>query len=152
MSNKEKNNKKPKCGLCGKSKKLTKTSCCNNWICDDADKYVMFSYARNSCFRNHDRYTLCAYHDHENHKGNWDTCKKCLKDFDTEDYVWRGTNEFNYEKLTNPPKFKPTHCSECDIIIRRGEEGYTSLPSGEFLCETCGSIHLHEIAEERLSN
>ena len=35
-----------KCGLCGKTSRLTKTACCGNWICDDEDKYVMFSYAR----------------------------------------------------------------------------------------------------------
>jgi hypothetical protein len=42
---------KPRCGLCGKTKKLTKTECCGEWICDDEDKYVLFSYARNSCYR-----------------------------------------------------------------------------------------------------
>ncbi len=51
-----------RCGLCGKAAKLTKTHCCDKWICDDEDKYVLFSYARNSCLRNHRRYTLCAYH------------------------------------------------------------------------------------------
>jgi hypothetical protein len=68
-----------RCGLCGKQGKLTKTPCCGNWICDDSRKYVMFSYARNSCFRNHDRYTLCAFHHHEKHGGDWKNCKKCLK-------------------------------------------------------------------------
>jgi hypothetical protein len=51
-----------RCGLCGKKGKLTRTDCCGQWICDDEDKYVMFSYARNSCHRNHRRYTLCGYH------------------------------------------------------------------------------------------
>jgi len=50
------------CGLCGKSEKLTRTECCGAWICDDEDKYVLFSYAYNSCYRNHSRYTLCASH------------------------------------------------------------------------------------------
>jgi hypothetical protein len=36
---------KPRRGLCGKTKKLTKTECCGQWICDDEDKYVLFSYA-----------------------------------------------------------------------------------------------------------
>lgn len=58
---------KRKCGLCGKSRNLTKTDCCDNWICDDEHKYVIFSYARNSCHRNHSRYTLCAYHHTEDH-------------------------------------------------------------------------------------
>jgi hypothetical protein len=30
---------KPRCGLCG-GKKLTKTECCGQWICDDEDKKV----------------------------------------------------------------------------------------------------------------
>lgn len=37
----------PKCELCGKNKNLTKTECCGNWICDDVDEYIPFSYARN---------------------------------------------------------------------------------------------------------
>ena len=141
-----------KCGLCGKSKKLTKTYCCNNWICDDTEKYVMFSYSRNSCYRNHDRYTLCGYHKNNKHIGKWQTCEKCKKDIDREMYVWYGINEFNFEKLKEPPKFKPTHCSECGIVIKRGYEGYTSLPNGKFLCETCGSRQFVELANDRLSN
>jgi hypothetical protein len=50
-----------RCGLCGKTKNLTKTECCGTWICDDEHKYVVFSYARNSCSRNHRRYTLWGY-------------------------------------------------------------------------------------------
>ena len=53
---------KPRCGLCGKTENLTKTECCGQWICDDEDQYVMFSFARNSCWRNHRRFTLCGYH------------------------------------------------------------------------------------------
>lgn len=139
-----------KCGLCGKSKKLIKTECCNKWICDDSDKYVMFSYDRNSCYRNHDRYSLCAYHFHENHKGDWKLCKKCPKQFDTEDYVWYATNDYNFEKLPNPPTFKPTHCADCNKIIIRGEEGYTSMPNGTYLCETCGWKHMDDRKKELL--
>ncbi len=51
-----------RCGLCGKTEKLIKTPCCDHWICDDTHKYVLFSYATTSCYRNHDRYTLCAAH------------------------------------------------------------------------------------------
>jgi hypothetical protein len=60
---------KPRCGLCGKRGKLTKTECCDQWICDDTENYVLFSYARNSCARNHGRYTLCAHHYNEGHQG-----------------------------------------------------------------------------------
>lgn len=69
------NSKEKKCGLCGKTKNLIRTECCNNWICDDEHKYVLFSYANNSCSRNHSRYTLCSYHHGEGHSGKWQDCK-----------------------------------------------------------------------------
>lgn len=131
--------KKSACGLCGKARKrLTKTECCSNWICDDEGDYILFSYARNSCFRNHRRYTLCGYHFIEGHTGDWKTCQTCRNDIDTEDYVWYGTNDYNFEKLPNPPTYPPTHCAKCKRIIRRGEDEYTSIPDGTFLCEQCG--------------
>ena len=34
---------------CGATDNLTKTECCGQWICDDEDQYVLFSYAHNSC-------------------------------------------------------------------------------------------------------
>jgi len=137
----ERNNKiaiiKPACKLCGKSGKLTKTNCCRQWICDDEDQYVLFSYARNICHRNHDRYTLCAMHYHEGHAGDWKECKKCKKHIDkTEMYVWYGTNEYNFEKLPNPPYFKSTKCSNCNKIINLGEESY-SISGGGYFCENC---------------
>jgi len=104
---------KAKCGLCDSAKKaLTKTICCDNWICDDAHTYQIFSYARNSCYRNHDRYTLCAYHHHEGHKGMWQDCKKCKKSLDLPEYVEMGTNEHNFEVLKNPEKFSIS-CINC---------------------------------------
>lgn len=131
----------PRCGLCGKTGGLTKTECCDQWICDDENQYVLFSYARNSCQRNHDRYTLCSYHLHEGHKGDWKECKKCKKSFETEIYVWYGTNDYNFEKLPNPPKYKPTKCTKCGKIIKLGEEGY-SLFRGKYSCEECGPLNL----------
>lgn len=145
----EKKNDKRACGLCGSTRKrLTKTDCCGNLICDDEGDYVLFSYARNSCSRNHRRFTLCGYHKVEEHKGNWKTCKECRDSFDTEDYVWYGTNEYNFEKLSDPPKFEPTYCAWCNILIKRGEESYTQLPNGGFLCETCGWKHMNELAKK----
>jgi hypothetical protein len=71
-------------------------------MCDDEHTYVLFSYARNSCHRNHSRYTLCAYHYNEGHAGDWQTCRICRESFETEVYVWYGTNDYNVEKLKNP--------------------------------------------------
>src|ERR687887_2347938 len=75
-----------RCGLCGETVNLTKTDCCGQWICDDEDQYLMFSYARNSCSRNHWRYTLCGYHYNERHNGDWRECDECKKDFEPEMY------------------------------------------------------------------
>jgi hypothetical protein len=129
----------PRCGLCGKSKKLTKTECCNQWICDDEDQYVLFSYATNSCHRNHRRYTLCGYHYNEGHSGDWKTCPKCKADFETEMYVYYGTNEYNFEKLENPPDYEPTRCSKCNSIIILGEGGY-SVQGGKYFCAKCNPL------------
>ena len=126
------------CGLCGKTGKLTKTDCCGQIICDDVEHYVMFSYALNSCYRNHDRYTLCSYHYHEGHSGNWKECEKCKKSFETEIYVWYGTNEHNFEKLENPPEYVPTKCLNCKEIINLGEDGYV-MDGEKYLCLQCGA-------------
>jgi len=130
---------KPRCGLCGKSKNLTQTPCCGLWICNDASNYVLFSYARNSCYRNHDRYTLCSYHHHETHSGNWKSCRKCKKSFQTEMYVYYGTNEYNFEKLENLPEYEPTRCIKCNRVINLSKDGYT-MSGDEYWCTKCVAI------------
>ena len=126
----------PMCGLCGKTKKLTKTECCGEWICDDEGKYVLFSYATNSCLRNHRRYTLCGYHHTEDHPGDWKDCPKCRNSFETEIYVYYGTNEFNFKKLENPPAYLPTKCVRCGVVISLGYDSYSTKGNGYF-CEEC---------------
>jgi hypothetical protein len=126
------------CGLCGNTENLTRTPCCNQWICDDAESYQLFSYARNSCYRNHDRYTLCASHWHEGHDSNWQSCEKCRHDFETEMYVYFGTNEYNFEVLEHPPEFEPTHCIKCNSVIRLSEDGFIQNAEG-YICMCCGS-------------
>lgn len=126
----------PRCGLCGKTGKLTKTECCGQWICDDADEYRLFSYARNSCYRNHDRYTLCSFHDHEGHSGPWQACEACKNEFETEMYVYYGTNEYNFERLENPPEYEPTTCNGCGATIVLGDGGY-SIGADGYLCDRC---------------
>jgi hypothetical protein len=124
------------CGLCGRGGKLTTTECCGQTICDDLDKYVMFSYARNSCYRNHTNQTICAYHHNEEHAGSWKECQLCLRDQVPEMYAWFATNEFNFEKLENPPTFEPTLCAGCGKRIVLSEGGYT-LVKGKHWCEAC---------------
>ena len=130
----------PKCGLCGKTKNLTKTECCEQWICDDEHKYKLFSYARNSCHRNHRRYTLCGHHYYEEHAGDWQTCQTCRKEIQTELYVYYGTNEFNFVKLQNPPKFKPTRCAKCKKVISLGEDGY-AISGNNYFCMECSNLN-----------
>lgn len=127
----------PACGLCGRAGNLMQTECCGRWICDDEDKYVLFSYARNSCSRNHRRFTLCGFHHVEGHEGDWQTCRQCQEGFETEMYVYYGTNEYNFEKLENPPAYESTRCAKCDAIISLGKDGY-SMRKGEHYCEDCG--------------
>ena len=126
----------PMCGICGKKKNLTKTECCDQWICDDAEQYVAFSYARNSCWRNHHTFTLCCYHHNESHDGEWKTCSRCRESFETEMYVYFGTNEYNFEKLENPPEYEPTKCSTCGKVIVLSESGYSSL-GDDYWCGEC---------------
>ena len=126
----------PRCGLCGKRSKLTRTECCGQWICDDEHKYVLFSYGRNSCYRNHRNHTLCAHHHAEGHAGKWQDCPKCREDFETEMYVWYGTNEYNFTKLKNPPAFSPTYCGKCGVRIILPDGGFSVL-CGEYRCEKC---------------
>ena len=130
---------KPKCGLCGKTTNLTKTECCGQWICVDEDQYVPFSYARNSCYRNHRRYTLCGYHYTEGHPGDWKACSKCRDDFETEMYVYYGTNEYNFEKLENPPDYEPTRCAKCNTIINLGKDAF-SMKAEKYFCIKCSDF------------
>lgn len=138
------------CGLCGNTKRLTKAECCGNWICDDEGDYVVFSYARNSCYRNHTRYTLCGSHHAEEHKGRWTMCGECRGNFETEMYVWYATNDYNFEKLADPPAYEPTHCIDCKRVIRLGEDGYMQGSDG-YRCEPCEAIQFKRDMEARSS-
>ena len=139
---------KPRCGLCGKAGKLIRTDCCGNWICDDEDKYVAFSYARNSCHRNHWRFTLCGFHHNEEHPGQWKDCPECREEIsETEMYVWYGTNEYNFEKLSNPPSYAPTKCSKCGAVITLGTAGFMRR-GAEYLCETCSEKEMAKLLDK----
>jgi hypothetical protein len=127
---------KKKCGLCGKTRKLVRTECCGQWICDDEADYALFSYATNSCSRNHRRYTLCGYHDVEGHSGKWQDCPKCRRDIQPEMYAYYGTNDYNFEKLAEVPAFKPTRCAKCNRVIRLAQEGYAMTAKG-YICTGC---------------
>ena len=57
----------------------------------------------------------------------------------TELYVEAGTNEWNFEKLENPPDYEPTHCAECGRVIRLAEEGFM-VSQGDYTCEGCSDV------------
>ena len=134
----------PRCGLCGKQGNLRKTECCNNWVCDDEASYVAFSYARNSCDRNHRRFTLCGSHHTEEHPGTWQECAACRGGFETEMYVHFGTNEYNFKKLANLPSFEPKRCGACGAVINLGTDGY-SQRGGQYWCESCSAKAMREM-------
>lgn len=131
------------CGLCGNTKNLIQTECCGHWICDDEGDYVLFSYARNSCHRNHRRMTLCGIHAAEGHEGRWQDCPQCRDSFPTEMYVWYGTNEYNFEVLPNPPAYEPTLCDRCGTVISLADGGYSTL-GDEYFCEECTQARMDE--------
>jgi hypothetical protein len=133
-----------RCGLCGKTRNLVQTECCGQWICDDEGSYVLFSYARTSCSRNHRRYTLCGFHHAEGHSGGWQDCSKCRKAFETEIYAYYGTNDYNFTKLENPPSYQPTKCSSCGTVIRLGEDGY-SVQGRRYFCDKCSNESLRKM-------
>lgn len=101
------------CELCeSKTKRLTTTECCGRTICDDEADYVICSFAKNSCRRNHRRYTLCGNHYSDDHKGDWKTCEKCKHTTDKDHYIYYATNAYNFEKLDikNRPTMKCCAC------------------------------------------
>jgi hypothetical protein len=133
---KEEANDQRRCGLCGKSKRLTRTPCCGNWICDDEHEYVPFSYERNSCFRNHTMHTICGVHHFQEHQGRWQDCSECRERDPLELFVHLATNEYNFEKLENPPSFEPTYCSACGVPVRLSRDGY-KMDSKGITCLAC---------------
>ena len=66
---------------------------------------------------------------------------KCRDAFKTEMYVYYGTNEYNFEKLENPPEYEPTKCSRCGKVIHLGDEGY-SIKGEDYWCERCSAIEM----------
>jgi hypothetical protein len=81
-------------------------------------------------------FAICSAHFSEEHEGSWQDCKKCPEGVETEMHVYYGTNEYNFEKLANPPKYKPTRCTKCDRVIRLGYDGY-SYGSDGYTCDKC---------------
>ncbi len=86
------------------------------------------------------RFTLCGYHHNEGHFGDWQTCSDCRTSFETEMYVWYGTNEYNFERLSNPPEYEPALCARCRTRISLAHDAHTRMPNGERLCGSCPTL------------
>ena len=82
-------------------------------------------------------YTVCAAHYHEGHSGHWKSCKECAELWEKEDYVWYATNEYNFEKLENPPEYEPTRCSGCNKILDLINEVVISGSNKKKYCLKC---------------
>ena len=66
----------------------------------------------------------------------WQDCASCRGAFETEIYVYYGTNDYNFTKLENPPAYKPTKCAKCGTVIMLGDGGYSSQ-GGRYWCTEC---------------
>lgn len=125
-----------RCELCGKPAPLVRvTECCGRLACYFL-RYEIF-LSKRSCLERHRRFTLCNYHHVEGHAGEWKTCAECRKAFETEMYVYYGTNQYNFEKLENPPAYAPTQCGACGRVIVLSKDCYSVLPGGTYRCEDC---------------
>jgi hypothetical protein len=94
--------------VCGKRDGLTETECGQQWSCDDAHPYALFSDARHGCDHHPGRLTLWGFHHPERHRGAWKTCRRCRDGFATEIDVDWGTNDDPFERLENSPAVEPT--------------------------------------------
>lgn len=123
-----------RCAVCGKANRpLKRSECCDQPLCLLGDVFV----SKQCCWARHGRYTLCNHHFNEGHAGEWKTCRSCRTDFETEMYVWYGTNEFNVEKLEDPPAYQPKKCARCGVAIALSRDAYSQNPDGTYHCAAC---------------
>jgi len=54
-------------------------------------------------------------------------------------YAYFGTNDYNFEKLANPPAYEPTHCTGCNKVIKLASDSYTVAKGGTY-CINCYSL------------
>jgi hypothetical protein len=140
---------KPKCGICGKSTRLKKTECCDQWICDDWNPGSVPAAASNSCSQNHLRLTLCGHHFLSKHPGEVNDCSLCKGAFEEEIYTYLKTNEYNIntphaprKKKTpilvpdNHPESEYGKCAQCNKQIDLADDSYT-IKDNRFYCTDC---------------
>ena len=95
---------KPRAASCSKTGKLRKTQCCGNWVCDDHDKYVPFSYAQKQLQPGiMTTIPSAGIITMKGMEATGKTARNAATYFETEMYVWYGTNDYNFEKLETRP-------------------------------------------------
>ena len=137
-----------KCGLCGNRKNLVRTKCCNNWVCNDQDKYCLLSDNK-SCHGNHIRNTICGIHYNEEHSGKWQDCVECKKIYAVEMYVYLATSDYNFDPLKKPPSYPPIYCYKCSTQIKLGFDDCHRTNRG-YICSKCLPMdsNIQEIKEK----
>ena len=69
-------------------------------------------------------------------RGHGRIARNVKKNMKPEIYIWHGTNEFNFEKLKEIPKFEPTKCLKCQRVINLGREPYAVI-GDQYECFHC---------------
>ncbi len=65
-------------------------------------------------------------------------------EFETEMYVYYGTNDYNFQKLPDPPRFEPTLCDKCGRRVVLSDVGYTQM-AGTYICMSCSGPDLQRL-------
>lgn len=132
------------CGLCRARKPPFKyTECCRRVVCADEGNYVLMSYGRNSCSRNHNRYTNCSNHNQAGHAGRWQDCAACKNGYDEYDWWTFGSNppdlaaccNFPDDVLQGPRPSLPL-CSGCRRPVDTATEAHSFGATG-LCCMAC---------------
>lgn len=134
-----------KCFVCHSSSlevDITYTECCNLPVCDNSHEYQMMSYSRDFCQRSHDRYTSCASHCQEEHKGDWRDCVECNNERDGARPFY-STNGFCatpcLEKFLPQGSMITFGCDSegCKNRMIPGHSGVCYNPDGTTVCTSC---------------
>ncbi len=139
---------KKACILCNNESKLTKTECCNVWLCNGREDNASNANAgpnSNNCNANHNQFTLCAIHHNQKHKDqDWRKCEKCKESFQVQIHTWLGTNQYNHVKLEDSAKMEPTTCKCCKKVINLDADGFVQKSDGSIHCKKCENIMIIE--------
>ena len=105
------------CRKCGDIDNMGYSTCCDRALCKD-------------CLWGHERYSRCAFHSNEGHKGSWKTCEECEAEGDCfEDSLYGFSDEEDEEDT-------PKKCKRCQEDIDLLKSDYTKKGK-DFYCIEC---------------